>query len=62
MGKLLHSHREALRRWADWAEAEIAQWGGVTLDTGARADLAVFDEISASARDLQERAGDSARA
>ena len=49
MGKLLYSHREALRAWADWAEHEIGKWDGVTLDTGATVPEGVFDEIVAAA-------------
>jgi len=56
MGKLLHSHREALRRWAEWAEAEIASWDGVTRGSGARVDFSVFEEISESARRLEAHA------
>ena len=48
MGKLLHSHREAIRSWADWAEAELAHWHGVTRDTGAHVPAGVFDEIVAT--------------
>jgi PadR family transcriptional regulator AphA len=49
MGKLLHAHRQALRHWADWAEAEIASWDAVTRDKGARVPQGVFDEIIATA-------------
>jgi DNA-binding PadR family transcriptional regulator len=45
MGKLLYSHREAMRRWADWAEAEVSRWSGTTLDDGARVPEGVFEEI-----------------
>lgn len=59
MGKLLHSHREALRRWADWAEAEIATWGGVTREEGAHVAFDVFDEISDSVAGLADPSGAS---
>ena len=49
MGKLLYSHREALRAWADWAEREIATWDGVTRGAGARVPAGVFAEIVAAA-------------
>ena len=49
MGKLLYSHREALRAWADWAEREIDEWDGVTRDEGARVPAGVFEEIVAAA-------------
>jgi hypothetical protein len=55
MGKLLYSHREAIRRWADWAESEVAQWGATTLDGGARVPEEVFDEIVAGARRIERR-------
>lgn len=50
MGKLLYSHREALRRWADWAEAEIAGWSSTLLAEGARIPEGVFEEIILAAR------------
>ncbi|HEV2370451.1 MAG TPA: PadR family transcriptional regulator [Acidimicrobiales bacterium] len=53
MGKLLFSHREAIRRWADWAEAEVSQWGGATLAAGARIPDGVFDEIVAAAKRIE---------
>ena len=55
MGKLLFSHREAIRRWADWAESEVAQWGGSTLATGARVPEGVFDDIVAAAQRIDRR-------
>ena len=65
MGKLLFSHREAIRRWADWAEAEVAQWGGTTLAAGARVPEGVFDEIVAVAErigsDMNEALSEGAR-
>lgn len=59
MGKLLFSHREALRRWAEWAEAEVAQWGGSTLEAGARVPEGVFDEIIATAERICPQADDA---
>jgi DNA-binding PadR family transcriptional regulator len=55
MGKLLFSHREAVRRWADWAEDEVGQWKGSTLGGGARVPDGVFEEIAASARRIERR-------
>lgn len=49
MGKLLFTHREAVRRWADWAEAEVGRWEGATLADGARVPDGVFAEIVAAA-------------
>ncbi|GGV02075.1 hypothetical protein GCM10010182_19570 [Actinomadura cremea] len=34
--RLLREQNEALLRWAEWAEAEVAGWDGVTPRTGAR--------------------------
>ena len=48
MGRLLFSHRQALRQWADWAEAEVAGWPGTRLEDGAQIPAGVFDEIIAS--------------
>ena len=45
MGKLLFSHREAMRRWADWAEDEVGRWTSTTLGEGARMPEGVFAEI-----------------
>ncbi|HZU75106.1 MAG TPA: PadR family transcriptional regulator [Acidimicrobiales bacterium] len=56
MGKLLHAHREALRHWADWAEAEVASWADVTREGGARIPEEVFEEIIATAERLPEPA------
>ena len=53
MGKLLFSHREAIRRWADWAEAQVAQWEGATLAAGARVPDGVFEEIIATAQRIE---------
>jgi hypothetical protein len=53
MGKLLYSHREAIRRWADWAEAEVSSWEGTTLDNGAQVPEGVFEEIEAGARRIE---------
>jgi len=55
MGKLLFSHREAIRRWADWAEAEVTAWGGATLAAGARVPEGVFEEVVANARRIERR-------
>jgi DNA-binding PadR family transcriptional regulator len=55
MGSLLYSHREAIRRWADWAEAEVMNWGATTLDGGARVPTEVFDEIVGGARRIERR-------
>ena len=49
MGKLLYSHREALRMWADWAEREIEGWKGVTRASGAEVPTEVFEQIIAAA-------------
>jgi hypothetical protein len=57
MGKLLFSHREAIRRWADWAEAEVMQWDATTLDGGARVASEVFEEIVGGARRIERRLG-----
>lgn len=48
MGQLLFSHREALRRWADWAEAEVTSWTTTNLGEGARVPEGVFAQIIAS--------------
>jgi DNA-binding PadR family transcriptional regulator len=56
MGKLLHTHREALRQWADWAEHEISQWHATTIASGARVPPGVFDEIIEAAASLTSRA------
>lgn len=53
MGKLLFSHRDAIRRWADWAEAEVAKWEGPTLAAGARVPEGVFEEIIEAAKRLR---------
>jgi len=55
MGKLLFSHREAIRRWADWAEAEVTAWGGATLAAGARVPEGVFEEIVTTAGRIERR-------
>lgn len=34
--RLLREQNAALLRWAEWAEAEVARWDGVTPRTGAR--------------------------
>ncbi|WP_433472334.1 PadR family transcriptional regulator [Spirillospora sp. CA-142024] len=34
--RLLREQNELLLRWAQWAEAEVATWTGVTPETGAR--------------------------
>ncbi|MEV5827509.1 hypothetical protein AB0L25_18250 [Spirillospora sp. NPDC052242] len=34
--RLLREQDAALLRWAEWAEAEVARWDGVTPRTGAR--------------------------
>ena len=62
MGRLLLSHREAIRRWADWAEAEVSQWGGSTLTDGAAVPEGVFAEIVAAAQTIEShRTGLSAQ-
>jgi PadR family transcriptional regulator, regulatory protein AphA len=48
MGQLLFSHREALRRWADWAENEVTSWSSTRLGDGARVPEGVFAQIVAS--------------
>ena len=35
-GKLLMSQHEAVVRWARWAEDALAEWNGVTPETGAK--------------------------
>ena len=45
MGKLLHSHREAMIGWADWAEKQVAHWTSTTLSKGATVPAGVFEEI-----------------
>ncbi len=48
MGQLLFLHREALRRWADWAEIEVSTWTNTTLGDGATMPAGVFARIIAS--------------
>lgn len=45
MGKLLHSHREAMIGWADWAEKQVAHWTSTALSKGATVPAGVFEEI-----------------
>jgi PadR family transcriptional regulator AphA len=45
MGKLLNAHRQAMVRWADWAEEEVSTWTSTTLGEGATVPAGVFDEI-----------------
>jgi DNA-binding PadR family transcriptional regulator len=51
MGNLLHTQRQALLAWCDWAEAEISTWTSTTLDDGARVPAGVFADIVAAAAD-----------
>lgn len=41
-GKLVAEQAELLLRWAEWAEAEISRWGGVTSATGAQVPADAF--------------------
>ncbi len=45
MGKLLHSHRQALIGWAGWAAEQVAPWSSTSLGQGAGLPAGVFDEI-----------------
>ena len=42
-GKLVAEQAELLARWAEWAEAEISRWEGVTPDTGAQMPPGAFE-------------------
>jgi len=42
-GKLVAEQAELLARWAEWAEAEVSRWEGVTPDTGARVPTLAFE-------------------
>lgn len=44
-GKLLLEHAELVARWAAWAEAEVEQWGGVDLTSGARVPPDAFTPV-----------------
>ena len=48
MGKMLHLHRQALKEWANWAEAEVSQWTSTALGDGAHVPAGVFSQLKAS--------------
>jgi DNA-binding PadR family transcriptional regulator len=61
MGKLLYSHREAIRQWATWAEAEVQGWDDATLGDGARVPDDVFGDILRAAQRIRRERGDRDR-
>jgi DNA-binding PadR family transcriptional regulator len=44
-GRLLLEHAELVARWAAWAEAEVVQWQGVDLASGARVPPGAFSPV-----------------